>query len=78
MVDVISFIMKNDHNLGDNMKKRFIAGASCPKCHQKDVIILSQENNKETISCIECGFQEKKDKLIQKIEPKWNIDIKKI
>ncbi|WP_163934764.1 YheV family putative zinc ribbon protein [Paraferrimonas sp. SM1919] len=36
-------------------KKRFIAGASCPKCKAIDSIMLFKENNVEKIECMECG-----------------------
>ena len=36
-------------------KKRFIAGATCPKCHASDTIMLYQENNIEKVECAKCG-----------------------
>ncbi|MGB0893687.1 MAG: YheV family putative zinc ribbon protein [Parashewanella sp.] len=38
------------------VKKRFVAGASCPKCHAKDSILLFKENNVETVECVECDY----------------------
>jgi hypothetical protein len=38
-------------------KKRFIAGASCPKCRAEDTMMLFFENNVEKVECISCGHQ---------------------
>lgn len=37
-------------------KKRFIAGATCPKCNQLDSIALTLENAVETLTCVSCGY----------------------
>ncbi len=39
------------------MKKRFIAGATCPKCKAVDTLALTKENNVETVTCVDCGEQ---------------------
>jgi uncharacterized metal-binding protein (TIGR02443 family) len=39
-------------------KKRFIAGANCPKCNALDTIALTLENTVETLTCINCGFKQ--------------------
>ncbi|GLS83347.1 YheV family putative zinc ribbon protein [Paraferrimonas haliotis] len=36
-------------------KKRFIAGAVCPKCQAKDSIMLFILEGIETIECADCG-----------------------
>ncbi|OKY27581.1 MULTISPECIES: YheV family putative zinc ribbon protein [Thalassotalea] len=38
-------------------KKRFIAGASCPKCHALDTMALFKEHDVEKVSCVKCGYQ---------------------
>lgn len=38
-------------------KKRFIAGATCPKCNQMDTMMLYIENNVEKVECTSCGHQ---------------------
>ena len=38
-------------------KKRFIAGATCPKCKAMDTLMLYLENNVEKVECIQCGHQ---------------------
>lgn len=37
------------------VKKRFIAGAKCPKCNDIDSMALTKENNIETVTCVTCG-----------------------
>lgn len=39
------------------MKKRFIAGAVCPKCKAMDTMALTKENNVEKVTCVSCGEQ---------------------
>lgn len=38
-------------------KKRFIAGASCPKCKAVDSMMLFLEHNVEKVECVQCGYQ---------------------
>ncbi|WP_448569405.1 YheV family putative zinc ribbon protein [Thalassotalea ganghwensis] len=38
-----------------SVKKRFIAGAICPKCQAMDTMALTKENNIETVTCVSCG-----------------------
>lgn len=40
------------------VKKRFVAGAKCPKCGAVDTIQLFKENNIETVTCMDCDYQE--------------------
>ena len=37
-------------------KRRFIAGAVCPRCGKMDKIIVDMES--QTRECIDCGFSE--------------------
>jgi hypothetical protein len=39
------------------VKKRFIAGAICPKCKAMDTLALTKENGVETVTCVTCGAQ---------------------
>ena len=39
-------------------RKRFVAGAKCPKCHAQDSIVLFKENGVETVECVECDYRE--------------------
>ncbi|WP_034474803.1 YheV family putative zinc ribbon protein [Aestuariibacter salexigens] len=38
-------------------RKRFIAGATCPKCQSVDTLMLYIQNNVETVECVSCGHQ---------------------
>jgi len=44
------------------VKKRFIAGAVCPKCHAVDSILWLQEPE-EIIQCIHCDYMQKKSDI---------------
>lgn len=37
------------------MKKRFIAGAVCPKCKAADTMALTKDLGIETVTCVNCG-----------------------
>jgi uncharacterized metal-binding protein (TIGR02443 family) len=37
------------------LKKRFIAGAVCPKCKNMDTLSLTKENSVEKVTCVSCG-----------------------
>lgn len=39
-------------------KRRFIAGATCPKCKAIDTIMIFFENNVEKLECVQCGYEE--------------------
>lgn len=40
------------------IKKRFIAGATCPKCQAMDKIVVYQKDDAEYRECVDCGFEE--------------------
>ena len=37
-------------------KKRFVAGAVCPRCSQMDKIVTWREDDKDYRECVSCGF----------------------
>ena len=39
-------------------QKRFIAGATCPKCKDIDSIMLYEKDGVEMLECISCGYHE--------------------
>ena len=41
-------------------KRRFIAGAKCPKCQALDRIVMITTDNDEWVECIECDYTEKR------------------
>ncbi len=46
-----------------DIKKRFIAGAVCPKCAEQDVLMTYTLGGDEYRECVDCGF---KDKMVFK------------
>lgn len=38
-------------------KRRFIAGAVCPKCKDTDSMALTKDLGVETVTCVSCGHQ---------------------
>lgn len=44
--------------MSTRQKRRFIAGATCPKCKAQDTIMLFMENNVEKLACVECDYTE--------------------
>ncbi|MDV7105437.1 YheV family putative zinc ribbon protein [Vibrio sp. TH_r3] len=42
------------------LKKRFIAGASCPKCAAQDSLRWWVENSIEMVECVECHHLDKR------------------
>lgn len=42
----------------NKLKKRFVAGATCPECKAFDTIMLYFENNVEKLECVSCGYSE--------------------
>lgn len=41
-------------------KRRFIAGAKCPKCQAIDRVVMITTNNDEWIECVECDYTERR------------------
>jgi hypothetical protein len=41
------------------VKKRFIAGAVCPRCGEMDKIVMYKKDESEYRECVGCGFQDK-------------------
>ena len=38
-------------------RKRFIAGAKCPKCKAMDSVMLYMEDGVEKLECVMCGYK---------------------
>lgn len=51
------------------IKKRFVAGATCPHCNAVDTVLLFSENNIATIECIACGYSKQQ---VEEIKPVHN------
>lgn len=41
-----------------SQKKRFIAGAVCPRCNVMDKIVVFSEDGKDYRACVSCDFKE--------------------
>lgn len=39
-------------------KRRFVAGAVCPRCSEIDKLVVYSENEKDFRECVGCGFKE--------------------
>lgn len=42
-----------------NTKRRFIAGAVCPRCSEMDTIVMYRLDGVEHRECVSCDFSEK-------------------
>ena len=50
--------MKHDHDKPKALKKRFIAGAVCPRCSEMDKIVNYTQDGKNYRECVACGFKD--------------------
>jgi uncharacterized metal-binding protein (TIGR02443 family) len=44
--------------MSNKIKKRFVAGAVCPKCKKMDTLMLYFENNVEKMQCVSCNYSQ--------------------
>ena len=52
------------------IKRRFIAGAKCPKCEAMDRIVMLTSDDAEWIECVECEYSENRPTEVeQPLEP---------
>jgi len=47
------------------LKKRFIAGAVCPRCADMDRLVTYEEGGDTFKECVSCGYQEKQIANVQ-------------
>lgn len=40
-------------------RKRFIAGATCPKCKSQDTLMMWREDKIDVVECVSCGDQQR-------------------
>lgn len=51
--------MKNDSDQSQKaIRKRFIAGAVCPRCSEMDKIVNYTQDGKNYRECVACGFKD--------------------
>jgi uncharacterized protein len=57
------------------LKKRFIAGATCPECHSFDTLYLYFEHNVEKLACAKCSYQKSQveEKVASKTRDSENV-----
>ncbi|HGM9948502.1 TPA: YheV family putative zinc ribbon protein [Providencia rettgeri] len=42
-----------------SIRKRFIAGAICPKCKSQDTLMMWREDKIDVVECVNCGDQQR-------------------
>ncbi|XOV80147.1 MAG: YheV family putative zinc ribbon protein [Aestuariibacter sp.] len=59
----------------NTLKKRFIAGATCPQCRSFDSLYLYFENNVEKLACAQCSYQKSQvdDTISKKTRDSENV-----
>lgn len=57
-------------------KKRFIAGAVCPKCASMDTVITYRQDEKDWRGCVQCDFTEVMifTPQVRELETRVNVD----
>ena len=57
------------------MKRRFIAGATCPQCQQMDKLVMfDDEQHVRFRECVACGFKEQLDDMPTQKEIKTRVN----
>lgn len=41
-----------------SQKRRFVAGAVCPRCSQMDKLVVYNEEGKDYRECVSCGYKD--------------------
>jgi uncharacterized protein len=41
-----------------SQKRRFVAGAVCPKCSEMDKLVVYHEDGKDFRECVACGYKD--------------------
>lgn len=57
------------------MKRRFIAGAKCPKCSTIDSIIMLTTADDEWVECIDCDYSEQRPTTVDDYEEPQQDDV---
>ena len=55
-------------------RKRFIAGAVCPRCGVRDRIVMFVEDAEQVRECIDCGFSDQQPEPGADTLPKGRLD----
>lgn len=51
-----------------SVKRRFIAGAKCPRCEKTDVIRSCLSAEREWMECVSCGYEEERPTEVTPVE----------
>ena len=56
-------------------KRRFVAGAVCPRCSEMDKLVVYNEDGKDFRECVSCGFKEEMrfKPATQELETRVNV-----
>lgn len=56
-------------------KKRFIAGAVCPRCSAMDKIVMYREDEKDYRECVSCGYKDEMrfQQQVRELDTRVNI-----
>ena len=57
------FIKRSQYLPGAVVKKRFIAGAVCPKCAAMDRLVVFEDTSGSVRECVECGYTDRQSNL---------------
>lgn len=50
------------------IKRRFIAGAKCPKCQAMDRVVMLTSKRRLVVRCIDCGYSENRPTHVEQPE----------
>lgn len=58
-----------------SQKRRFVAGAVCPRCSEMDKLVVYNEDGKDFRECVNCGFKEEMrfKPAAQELETRVNV-----
>lgn len=51
------------------VRRRFIAGATCPACKLQDKLVVYVENEQKYFECVSCGHKEIEASTVKSPEP---------
>lgn len=61
-------------------KKRFIAGAKCPRCSEMDKIMAYHKDGKDFRECVACGFSDEMrfTPQVREVDTRVNLSDEKV
>jgi uncharacterized metal-binding protein (TIGR02443 family) len=56
-------------------KRRFVAGAVCPRCSEMDKLVVYNEEGKDYRECVSCGYKEEMrfPQVARELETRVNV-----